>query len=98
MSDPSRVVAFTAVAIFCSQLLQSRQYRRTELISEALCWLLVPILLVFGRHVGIFSKQNTPKQYSQRGRSLCIIAGSIAVFNLCKAEADILWILVRQYL
>jgi hypothetical protein len=96
MSDGSRLVGFTAVFILCSILLQSRYARRTELLSEALCWFLLPFLIELERRIGISSKSNNDHHHSVRQSSLWMIAGGIAVSCLCKAEADILWIMVSK--
>lgn len=94
MNSARLAVPHTLIAIICSNLLQLRHARRTELICEALGWVLLPIVLHAARQAGFFTNAKASDVSSLRSRSLWQIGGGIAILSLCRAEAEVVWILV----
>jgi hypothetical protein len=94
MGDVSHVVISVTVFIVCSLLLQSRHAKRTHVLSEALSWLLLRVLFKFGHHFGVHAKRDAYPRPSVHWSSLWIFGACIALSSVCRAEADVLWILV----
>lgn len=86
----------TALFIICSLGLQSRHMRRGEVAYEAACWALVPLFLNVARRLNLLPERDVEKQVTARSMKLWVIAISITISSLCKAEADVRWILVSN--
>jgi hypothetical protein len=98
MGPNPHIVGFTTIAIVCSLLLQTRFAKRTKLLSKALCWIILPALIAFARRFNFFTKpDNTYEKYQTTPRwPVWVTAIGIAVAGLCKAEAEVAWILVSN--
>ncbi len=83
-------VAFAAATLFCELLTQRLLTRQTEIMSEALAWVLLPLLVRAGRRRDqaeiaapvAASTATTPG--SKVG--LVLFAAGIAISSFCKAE------------
>jgi hypothetical protein len=98
------VVGYSAVVILSSLLLQIRYARRIELFSEGLCWLAVPLLVRLRVGESEYSKledglDGLSSKYNKSIRwPLWSIAWGLAIVCLCRAEAEVSWILVSENL
>lgn len=83
-------VAFAAATLFCELLVQRLLTRQTEIMSEALAWILLPLLVRAGRGRGqheiappvAASTAITPGN----NLGLVMFAAGIAISSFCKAE------------
>lgn len=101
MGEKSPLVLWVAITIVCSLLqhLWSPYARRTEVFSEAGCWLLLLAVIRGRRYFRPLPKVDREKcsgyNISQHF-SLCLIAAGIAISCLCKAESEVDWIKVSK--
>lgn len=90
------VEGFAGAAILCSVVSQHIYSRnvQSELASETLCWLILPFLFKFTkpRETNRFSSipRSPSKSQSPSSSSIWIVAASIAVASIYKAEIGVI--------
>lgn len=82
-------VAFAAATLFCELLTQRLLTRQTEMVSEALAWVLLPLLVRAGQRRGqgeMAPPAAANTTTSGGGFGVVLFAAGISVASFCKAE------------
>jgi len=86
------VVSFTAAAVLSTVVAQHLSSRQSEVSSEALCWILLPILFMVANQPKVLTVSREPlaskptSRYAS-SRSLWIVA--VCVVTACSFKAEI---------
>jgi hypothetical protein len=84
-----RAAALAAATLLCELLTQRLLTRSTELPSEALAWVLLPLLVRAGgrqRRGGEDEEIAPPRSSKTKGSGAVLFAAGIAAASFCRAE------------
>lgn len=88
LDDIGPVTGSAAGAVLCAVLAQWLGSRQSELCSETLGWIFLPVLFKHARRHEVDSISR-PAPKPQASRSLLIVAAGVAIFSFCRAEIDV---------
>lgn len=97
--DP--VIKLVWLALLCAILTHHYSSSRSELYSETLCWMILPILFKVTSHADLntLSKENLTVNYRRRTTSsstLWLLAGCITTACIYKTENNIIVLFVSN--